>query len=132
MTSCQIRRSMFYASSSHVDYRPYSEKGFFITEANSVSFEYTPISSVLAITRSVYSTNELIAKSIDKKDRDNSFVEASAQDALEELYKKAKDLGANGIVNLKITSFTETGTSDVGHNINLVGYSASVMAVRCN
>src|SRR5690606_19343858 len=36
-----------YTTVSIVDYKFYTERGFFITESNSVSFEYTPVSSIV-------------------------------------------------------------------------------------
>lgn len=44
----------FTKVSSAVDYTKYSENGFFMTEANSVSFRYEPLGSITAIARSGY------------------------------------------------------------------------------
>jgi uncharacterized protein YbjQ (UPF0145 family) len=68
----------------------YDEFGkFFITESNSVSFEYKPVGSITAVAESGYSSRK--------------YVIASAQDALRVLYDEAEKNGADGIINLKIT-----------------------------
>ncbi len=145
MSSCvTVQKSMYVAASSAVDYQQYSDKNFFLSESNSVNFNYSPISSVISIVRSGYITIDK-AKN-DSKNQDalrddrlnsthgwdgkSSFRDASSEEALKELYTKALALGANGIINLKITTFTEKGTNALGSPIDLVGYSATGMAIK--
>jgi uncharacterized protein YbjQ (UPF0145 family) len=37
--------------------------------------------------------------------RGGSFKDATAEEAIEEAYKKCKSLGANGLINIKITPY---------------------------
>lgn len=148
LTGCSIiPKTMYVGSVSIVDYSPYSDEGFFITESNSVSFDYQPVSSVTAVFRSGYASVEIVEKENQKpksKQTDDvysgriasgriktgDFVEATPQSALEELYRKSVEIGANGIINLKISTFTEGGVDNLGKPVTLIGYSASGMAIK--
>lgn len=142
ITSCYPAKTLFHQESSHVDYRPYSKTDFFLTEANSVSFEYSPISSVISIVKPGYVDKKDIVKTKEEKDfKDDLYANnkhlklgsdfklASPQDALDGLVKEAKKLGANGIINLKITSFIEKVSLGNGIQPDLIGYSATGMAI---
>lgn len=158
MTSCTTvanlnsPRSPLITSASYVDYEPYVDRGFFISESNSVSFEYTPISSLMALSVSGYETiraepikKDNISDDGKKKFKDDvysldrplegvklsgNFVQVSPQDVLDELYRKAVEMGANGIINLKVVSSNDFGYNLKGELIPLIGYSASGMAIK--
>jgi uncharacterized protein YbjQ (UPF0145 family) len=72
---------------SIISYSDY--KGFFISESNSVSFEYEPIGSVVASVSSGYD--------------DTEYITASPGDLLYIMCDEAKKKKANGIINLKIS-----------------------------
>lgn len=150
LSSCGIiaPKTIFVSSVTWVDYKPYSDQGFFITESNSVSFDYIPVSSLSSIYRSGYASVDMIDNT-DRKERGyrddvysktiqtrntkvevGDFIEATPQDALDELYRKAVELGANGIINLRIGAFTEIGTDNRGDYITLIGYTATGMAIK--
>lgn len=76
-----------------VDYSRYFSKGFFLTEATSVNFDYTPIASV-----SVKMYDGMISYT-------NFWATPNANDGLEILVEKTKSLNANGIINLRIEPF---------------------------
>jgi hypothetical protein len=85
LTGCFTPR---YVESSAILY--YNNfKNFFISESNSVSFEYKPVGNVSAIVKSGF---------IKRK-----WSLASEEDALRLLYDEAKRNKANGIINLKIS-----------------------------
>src|SRR5690606_16170414 len=110
MLSCSGPRMYFEASATYVDYRPYTETGFFITESNSVGFDYKPVSSVMAIARSGYLPQERRSNVTDSKPFDDVYYKperikagvrtATPKDAVRELVHQARALGANGIINL--------------------------------
>ena len=109
--SCMPKRA-FTKVSSAVDYTRYSENGFFMTEANSVSFRYEPLGSITAIARDGY---EVIGSDDSSNFQDDTYGKpfqkvkygkyrsAYPEDALEELYNKALEMGANGVINIKFT-----------------------------
>lgn len=110
MSSCLSKFSdKFY----FLDYSRFTEKGFFITEAPSVPFDYNPIGSVLLEEKS--GTKEITAvhkpgtDSIYGEDNSvttkNKYEYASSDTALEALEKFAKENGADGIINLRVTSY---------------------------
>lgn len=72
------------------DYTPLTEKGIFVTEANNVNFDYTPLGSVVSTTRGAI--QNLMPYKVDMEKAFNSIAE--------ELLKK----GANGLINLNINT----------------------------
>lgn len=72
------------------DYSSLTDKGIFVTEANSVNFDYTPIGSVVSTTLS----------GIDDLGRYVLNMDKAFDNIAEELLKKE----ANGLINLKIMS----------------------------
>lgn len=101
----------------YTDYQRYSDAGFFITESNTVSFDYVPVGSVVVRqTAGVMSDTEIISQNVpekrgydelygelEKKRHSNSWKLPSDYTALDAVYKVAKEQNADGIINLKIT-----------------------------
>lgn len=147
MMSCSAQ--VYYYKSvaySPVDFRPYTESGFFITESNSVGFDYKPVSLVFAYVASGYLPDENnIAtdtgesfEPVSSTFRDDMYYRpkrvkpvdiskleyraATQADAVEKLVQAAKELGANGIINLKLqVDYGEVGLDPT--------YSATGMAI---
>ena len=110
----------------YTDYQRYSDAGFFITESNTVSFDYVPVGSVVVRqTAGVMSDTEIISQNIpekrgydelygelEKKRHSNSWKLPSDYTALDAVYKVAKEQNADGIINLKIT-MPEVNNADI-------------------
>lgn len=77
-----------YAFAGIFDYSPLTSKGVFVTESNSVSFDYETIGSLYAISDGGW---------INK-----TYVEPSLDALYNEVLKQLDAYNANGIVNLKI------------------------------
>lgn len=95
-----------------MDYTPMTDKGIFVTESNSVDFKYMPLGSVVSITSgAVYSSinTGILSETV------------NLAKAFEDISNKLVDLGANGIINLKIESTYEGYT----HYMTVTG-----MAIR--
>lgn len=107
--------------SNGVDYSEFAQAGFFITEANSVSFEYKTVGSVSAYVQSG-GKNGAYTYSNSSKLLANQVI-MTPRDAVKKLYDEAKALGANGIINLKIIR-----TFDPFTYLN-DGYEATGMAI---
>ena len=114
--SCMPRFSdRFY----YLDYSRFTEKGFFITEAPTVPFDYLPVGSVVLVERS--GKKEITAVHKPGYDgiygEDNSvttkskYEYASSGSAMEALYEFAKENNADGIINFNVTSGNENGLS---------------------
>ena len=95
-----------------LDYSEYSESGFFITESNSVNFEYTPIATVVV---TIYEGEGGEWKYYKGKMYHSGGVAAMPADALEKAVSHTKQLGGNALINLKLTPST----------INIVGIEQS-------
>lgn len=110
----------------YTDYQRYSDAGFFITEYNTVSFDYVPVGSVVVRqTAGVMSDTEIISQNVpekrgydelygelEKKRHSNSWKLPSDYTALDAVYKVAKEQNADGIINLKIT-MPEVNNADI-------------------
>lgn len=77
-----------YAFAGIFDYSPLTSKGVFVTESNSVSFDYETIGSLYAISDGGW-INKI-------------YVEPSLDALYNEVLKQLDAYNANGIVNLKI------------------------------
>lgn len=94
-----------------IDYSKYSDAGFFITESNSVSFDYKPIGSVTVVVANgyevlsadtvfyKYNTYPTIAK-INVKYGDYKIL--GTKDAMDLMRDEVIRMGGNGVINLKI------------------------------
>ena len=110
----------------YTDYQRYSDAGFFITESNTISFDYVPVGSVVVRqTAGVMSDTEIISQNVpekrgydelygelEKKRHSNSWKLPSDYTALDAVYKVAKEQNADGIINLKIT-MPEVNNADI-------------------
>ena len=84
-----------------------------MTEANSVGFDYEAIGSVSAKVQSGYEVlrenlrevgDDVYGKSTVKRSvKYGNYKQAYSDTAIEVLYNKAKDIGANGLINIKVT-----------------------------
>ena len=105
MTQIELPKPTAYAGI--FDYSPLTSKGVFVTESNSVSFDYETIGSLYAQSRGGWINKKYSSPSI----------QALYNEVLAELGK----MKANGIVNLKL-SISGSGTSEM---LSLTG-----MAIR--
>lgn len=94
---------------SVLDYSRYTKDGFFITESNSVSFDYEPIASI-----SVDMYDGKVANT-------NYWGFPDAIRGLELLVQKAKYSKGNGIINLKIEPFSVKSANYQRSGIRLTG-----------
>lgn len=115
LSSC--RAPMTHAT-YYIDYQQAGQGKVFITEANSVSFEYEPLGSIL-----VEETSGMVKLTVPttekERDRDdlygtssttktvNSYSKATAQTALNYAAQEAILLGGDGIINLRLTSVND-------------------------
>lgn len=109
LTSCYPHKFATY--SILLDYTPYTTDGFFLTESNSVNFEYFPMGSINSVALSGYMKN-------------NKYRYAKPEDALQELVKKGTLIHANGVMNIKVRPiFDKKGEY-------IIGYDISGMAIK--
>ena len=108
-----------YGFSSFLDYSPLTNNGIYVTESNSVSFDYKTVGSVSVteVGGSVKKGKE--PKTTRKPNKSNSddmyvgidksqytgknvYVTPSLDVAMERMANTLKEFGANGIINLKV------------------------------
>lgn len=115
LTSCKASTPQFYHEAYFLDLRPLTDDGFFITESNSVGFDYQPIGTMTLYEFSGEDKTYVVTQEEVEKDwNDGIYVQtgikmrsshwrtATGKSALDELVKLAKNEGANGIINLTI------------------------------
>lgn len=95
-----------------LDYSEYSKEGFFITESNSVSFDYIPLGSIAVYMYAGEGGNWYLVNGV-MRYKSNSLPYPGR--ALELAVSESKRIGGNAIINLKISPST----------INLIGVDQS-------
>lgn len=76
-----------------IDYTPLIKAGIYVTESNSVNFDYTAVGSIVATEKGGWINGRV--------------KRPETQDALKNIIKELKRMGANGIINLNIISSVE-------------------------
>ena len=102
------------------DFREF--KDFYFTESNSVSFQFTPLGIVSAVR---VSGDEEITTQNKNSEPKYGYIRATSQDALRLIYDKAKIIGANGIINIKL-EYLKANDSYGSNN----GYFVTGMAIK--
>ncbi|MBK5720149.1 hypothetical protein JGH11_04610 [Dysgonomonas sp. Marseille-P4677] len=113
ISSCVTVKFKSFEAVDFWDYTPLIKKGLFVTESNSVNFDYTAIGSVYieiragedkdkskAVKKEQYLDSDIY---IQKNKRTVEYTSATIDDALKKLSNQLSDVGANGIINLKIS-----------------------------
>ena len=90
----------YHLSSTLVDYSEFSDKGFFITESSSVSFDYDAVGSISVLCRSGSYRDPRVTGTIEGAGK---WKRANEKDMLIHVYDKAKEKNADGLINLKIS-----------------------------
>lgn len=106
-SSCS--KSQYGIYTGFVDYTAYSNNGFFLTESNSVGFEYTPIGSLVVNVESGYANVEVTTVDVEHSVRQNKQVvkvqekwkNADINDVIGYAVQLANSNGGNGIINMK-------------------------------
>lgn len=135
LSSCATLKPPYSRFSNTVDFSEYTRKGFFITESNSVSFNYDPLGSLTSVVQGGYEVlgREAISSNdevygVNAKVTYGEFIPASIDDALDELYNSARELGANGIINFKLTYYPSEYEKNV--LVRHSSYVVSGMAIK--
>lgn len=122
LTSCATSAISYpepYGFSTFLDYSPLTNKGIYVTESNSVSFDYKTLGSVSATEVSGWVKKEKVLKVANKNKKNNvddmyAGVERNQSNgkymrmspsldvAMERMANTLKEVDANGIINLKI------------------------------
>lgn len=105
--SCGIHPPAPTTDSFYIDYRPLTESGYYITESPSVSFPYEAKGSIIVTSKGGW------VKTSTKDPKTDYYISATSyynykdpdlNQAYDELKKRLDELGANGVVNIRITS----------------------------
>lgn len=142
LSSCSIIPKTPYQESAVVlDYSEYTNKGFFMTEANSVSFDYKALGSVSAKVQSGYEiVQETVRKAIkddvygeshdSRKIKYGKYKQAYSDNAIKVLCDKAMEIGANGLINIKVTYIPAVRDLKTGLVIDPDAIIVTGMAIR--
>lgn len=113
LSSCAITGPYYREYSNSIDYSKYSKKGFFITESNSVSFDYIPVATVYCVIHDGYvrivDGKEYQIQGETYKSKDIEWKIGYADTTLEKLYQESHKLGADGIINLQFSNNRASG-----------------------
>ena len=112
-SSCAVK-TPYTQEVAYIDYSAISaETGVFITEAPSISTPYEGMGSVTSFVTSGYEVKEYkqekddgLYDSTSGRVKYGKYLNASSVDAVHVAAEKAKEMGANGIINLQLKYFT--------------------------
>lgn len=107
LASCSAPR--YLVKTYELDYSRYGGDDFFITESNSVNFNYDPIESLTSVIIS------------GKLGGYGPWADAKPESGLREIVAKAKASGANGIINLQIRPYDGTLAGDKRDGLIITG-----------
>ena len=133
MTSCS--KIPYTSTVTVIDYSYFTKKGFFITEAPSVSFDYEPVGSIMVRVESgheVTKEEKKVSKSIlggeieTYTTKFGKYKVATIDDALDFIYEESTKVGANGLINVKITPLS----TYLSGQTYVTGYIVSGMAIK--
>jgi len=82
-----------FTSTEVIEYAHFDKNGIYITEANNVDFSYKPLGSLVSVTRG--GLQDLTSYQVDT---DKAFAEVG---------KKIKNMGGNGLINMRISNTYE-------------------------
>lgn len=134
LSSCNLR-TYYTEYVGFVDYSSYLKRGVFLTESNSVSFDYDAIGTVSAIIYSgyiiakqdrhidqteIYSDKEIV------KNEAGQWKEARPDDALAAAVAQAVEKGGDGLINIKITPTSVVDNAKYKRS----GFMATGMAIK--
>lgn len=113
LASCAVR-TPYSVRSRVIDFTEITRTGFFITESNSVSFDYEQIGRVTTVAQSGWEVtgrrrgaDDIEPGATDTWARFGDYIYASPDVAIYELVQRARAIGANGIIDLSIEFFPE-------------------------
>lgn len=96
-----------------IDYSMLTQQGYFVTESNSVSFDYEAIGSIYAEEVGGWVPKDGKPKSTDPKEnyyinsgRKHIYQKPNLQNTYVNIANKLKAVGANGIINLKVSNYS--------------------------
>ena len=114
LTSCA---STFTHATYYIDYKDAGQGKLFITESNSVSFDYEPLGSILV--EEIPGAVKVSVPISDKERRNHddlytsssktvtSYSQATAQTALNYAAQKCIEIGGDGLINVKLNSYMD-------------------------
>lgn len=88
-----------HMASYSIDLFKYNQEGFFITESNSVSFQYDPI-CIISTSGTGYEYHK------------EKIVKLSLEDVFDKFVSDCKNKGADAVINIKITQNYSSGSND--------------------
>lgn len=134
-TGCSVKRP-FMNMVYFTDYRPFLEKGFFISESDAVSFDYDAIGHTEIILTSGYeptfglSPNEKPKVGLLEKKVKGNYIHVTLEGAMNNFYEKAAAKGANGALKLHIEPITIESIKDGMPALEHIGYKMSGMLIK--
>ena len=135
LTAC-APKTYYNTSIGYINYSKYSESGIFLTESNSVNFDYTPLGSVSVtiLSGNVKKTRPNRYNYVDAfgnrpDEKYTEWVVASPEEAIHLATQKAMEQGGNGIINLKFEPITHV--VDSKHSQSGILLTGMVIRKKC-
>lgn len=121
-SGCVTSKVGYVEQVNTLDYARYNRAGVFLTESNSVSFDYEPVGSISVVVLTGYSKTTKVISKVDSNDgiygdrnytetktKANELIYATPVKVLDVAVAELTKLRANGIINLHIKRVVENG-----------------------
>lgn len=131
LSGCSTKQP-YINNTYYTDYRPFVKNGFFVTESESVSFDYDAVGHMET---EMCSGCELISEKENKrtgnvKRKWGKYIKVELDDVMSEFQKRAVEKGSDGAIMLDIKPIVKNIRVDTWNVQALTGYKISGMLIK--
>lgn len=124
MVSCKSMLPQFTQKTYVLDYSEAGKRGVFLSEANSVSFDYEPVASIVVTSKDGYVQKPKVSKNYDdispvetKVSYKDEWQEATYAQTLDRAVQSCIELGGDGIINITFNVNYDSNGAVIGNTL---------------
>lgn len=124
MFSCKSMLPQFTQKTYVLDYSEAGKRGVFLSEANSVSFDYEPVASIVVTSKDGYVQKPKVSKNYDdispvetKVSYKDEWQEATYAQTLDRAVQSCIELGGDGIINITFNVNYDSNGAVIGNTL---------------
>lgn len=124
LVSCKSMLPQFTQKTYVLDYSEASKRGVFVSEANSVSFDYEPVASIVVTSKDGYVQKPKVSKNYDdispvetNVSYKDEWQEATYAQTLDRAVQSCIELGGDGIINITFNVNYDSNGAVIGNTL---------------
>lgn len=124
MVSCKSMLPQFTQKTYVLDYSEAGKRGVFLSEANSVSFDYEPVASIVVTSKDGYVQKPKVSKNYDdispmetKVSYKDEWQDATYAQTLDRAVQSCIELGGDGIINITFNVNYDSNGAVIGNTL---------------